>query len=205
MSTSKQPRIIGDLSGLPNSASGADNIVWWGNIGFMLIEGTGFVLAIGAYLFLSSRSLHWPPPGDPLPKLLWSGIFTAGLLASALPNLWVKRRAHAHDAAGVRIGVLIMAVIGLMLLALRGFEISVLAPTWHQDAYGSVVWMLIILHTSHILTDWGDTVVQALWLFTHRIGDDQFSDVEDNCNYWSFVVIAWVPIYAIVYWLPRLA
>lgn len=205
MSTRPQPRIVGDLASLPDSAHGADHVVWWGNLGFMLIEGTGFVLAIGAYLFLSSRSAHWPPPGDPLPALLWSGILTVSLLASELPNLWVKRRAAAHDATGVRIGVLGMTVIGLVLLVLRGFEIARLEPSWHQDAYGSVVWMLMILHTSHILTDWGDTLVQGLWLFTHEIGDDQFADVEDNSNYWTFVVVAWLPIYAILYWLPRLA
>jgi heme/copper-type cytochrome/quinol oxidase subunit 3 len=204
MSANQRPTIVGDLSDLPNSASGADSLVWWGNLGFMLIEGTGFLLAVGSYLFLSSRSGAWPPPGDPLPDLLWSGVFTVALLASALPNLWVKRRAHAKDARGVRIGVLAMTVIGLVLMGLRGAEIAVLVPSWHHDAYGSVVWMLMILHTSHILTDWGDTVVQGLWLFTHRIGDDQFADVEDNCNYWNFVVVAWVPLYAILYWLPRL-
>ena len=45
----------------------------------------------------------------------------------------------------------------------------------------------------------------ALWLYTHEIGDDQFADVEDNANYWNFVVVAWLPIYAIVYWVPRWA
>lgn len=205
MSDTPRPRIIGDLSTLPDSAHGPAHLVWWGNLGFMLIEGTGFALAIGAYLFLSSRSAHWPPVGDPLPSLFWSTIFTVGLFASEPLNLWVKRRVSAHDAAGVRMGVLAMVVAGLLLLVLRGLEIAALVPSWNQDAYGSVLWMLMILHSSHILTDWGDTVVQGLWLFTHRIGDDQFADVEDNCNYWTFVVLAWVPLYAILYWLPRLA
>jgi heme/copper-type cytochrome/quinol oxidase subunit 3 len=199
-----RPRIIGDLSALRESAHGADHLVWWGNLGFMLIEGTGFVLAIGVYLFLSSRSAHWPPPGDPLPQLFWSGIFTVGLLLSELPNLWLKRRVAAHDANAVRYGAVFMVLIGIVLLGLRGLEIASLAPSWHHDAYGSVIWMLMILHTSHILTDWGDTLVQAVWLFTHKIGDDQFADVEDNCNYWSFVVLAWLPLYALLYWFPRL-
>lgn len=204
MSQARRPKIIGTVASLPTSAHGAQHLVWWGNLGFMLIEGTGFVLAIGAYLFLSSRTAQWPPPGDSLPDLCWSGFFTLSLLVSELPNLWVKRRTQAHDAGKVRLGVTAMTIIGLALLGLRGLEIARLAPSWHQDAYASVVWMLIILHTSHILTDWGDTLVQALWLWTHQIGDDQFEDVDDNCNYWTFVVLAWLPIYFVIYWLPRL-
>jgi len=197
-------RIVGDLGGLPESADGSRSIVWWGNIGFMLIEGTAFALAAGAYLYLRSESPHWPASGDPLPSLMWSGIFTIGLLLSELPNIWVTKQAKAKDAGRVRIGVLLMTILGLVLLVLRGFEISVLAPRWDHDAYSSVLWLLMILHTSHVVTDLGDTAVQAAWLYTHRIGDDQFADVEDNCNYWTFVVVAWIPIYALLYWAPRL-
>lgn len=63
----------------------------------------------------------------------------------------------------------------------------------------------MVLHTIHIVTDVGDTAVQALWLYTHVIGEDQFEDVTDNANYWSFVVVAWLPIYVLLYWLPRWA
>ncbi len=63
----------------------------------------------------------------------------------------------------------------------------------------------MVLHTSHVITDLGDTVVQALWLHTHQIDTEQFSQVDDNAAYWAFVVVAWVPIYLLVYWFPRLA
>ena len=64
--------------------------------------------------------------------------------------------------------------------------------------------MLLVLHTSHLLTDIGDTAVQSVWLYTHEVGDDQFADVEDNSNYWTFVVISWLPIAALVYLAPRM-
>jgi heme/copper-type cytochrome/quinol oxidase subunit 3 len=196
-------RVVGDLAYLPTSASGARHVVWWGNIGFMLIEGTGFLLAIGAYLYLQGRSSAWPPPGDALPGLWWSGIFTAGLLLSAIPNLWVLRASRAHREGEVRVGVLVMTIVGLLLAVARWFELQWLGVRWDQDAYGSVVWLLMVLHTSHVVTDPGDTAVQAVWLYTHEVGPDQFADVEDNSNYWSFVVVAWLPIYLLIYWLPR--
>jgi heme/copper-type cytochrome/quinol oxidase subunit 3 len=42
-------------------------------------------------------------------------------------------------------------------------------------------------------------------MFT-RHGDNarRFGDVQDNAMYWNFVVAAWLPIYACIYWIPRL-
>lgn len=203
MSDTRPTRIIGDLGDLPTSAQGSRHIVWWGNLGFMLIEGTGFLLAAGAYLYLLGRSSGWPPPGDPLPGLGWSTAFTAGLVLSAVPNLWLQRQVRRKRAGPVRWGSLGMTLIGLALIGVRALEIDHLNVDWDGDAYGSAVWLLMLLHTTHIVTDWGDTAVQAMWLHTHVIGDDQFADVEDNCNYWSFVVLSWLPIYALLYWVPR--
>jgi heme/copper-type cytochrome/quinol oxidase subunit 3 len=169
----------------------------------MLIEGTAFALAIGAYFYLQSQSPTWPPGGDAPPGLLWSGLFTAALLASQLPNRWVCKKARQQDSRGVRSGTLLMALLGILLLAIRGFELAHLNVRWDHDAYGSVIWMLMVLHTSHLVTELGETAVQSVWLYTHRIETDQFSDVQDNSEYWSFVVFAWVPIYLILYWVPR--
>ena len=197
-------RIVGSVTGLPESAEGPRHLVWWGNTGFMAIEGTGFLLAAGVYLYLQSQSPGWPPAGVRLPDLMWSTIFTIGLLLSEIPNLWVLRSARNKDAARVRTGTLLMTVLGLILTGLRWFELQHLNAPWYESAYGSAVWLLMVLHTSHVVTDLGDTAVQSAWLYTHTIGDDQFADVEDNANYWTFVVLAWLPIYGMIYWLPRL-
>lgn len=203
--TEAQPtHVVGNLSGLPDSANGPTSLIWWGNIGFMAIEGTAFVLAGGTYLYLQSQSRSWPTAGAHLPDLLWSTIFTATLVLSAIPNAWVHRKARDRSASGVRIGTLLMTVIGLILCGMRWMELHHLNAPWYESAYGSVVWMLMVLHTSHVVTDLGDTAVQSAWFYTHTIGDDQFADAEDNANYWNFVVIAWLPIYAMIYWLPRL-
>lgn len=195
--------VIGDLSRLPASASGPRNVVWWGNIGFMTIEGTGFALAIAAYLYLAMQAPAWPPNGHAPPGLFWSAVFTGGLLLSALPNLWVLRCARRKDTRGVRVGTLAMTVIGAVLLVPRALEFGQLNAMWYDDGYGSVLWLLLVLHTSHVVTDLGDTAVQAVWLWTHQIGDDQFADVEDNANYWTFVVVTWLPLVAVIHGLPR--
>ena len=197
-------RVIGTLAGLPSSMTGHRNVVWWGNFGFMLIEGVAFLLAMGAYLYLTGRPATWPPPGDLPPDHLWGAVFTLALLLSMMPNLVLLKVAKDKRPAPVRWLALLLCAMGIGLIVVRGFEFAHLNVTWHQDAYGSVVWMLMVLHTTHLLTELGETGAQTLWLFTHEIGDDQFADVEDDSNYWTFVVLAWLPLYGMVYWLPRL-
>ena len=55
-----------DLSRLPPHGMGSASLTWWGTLAFMLIEGTGFALVIGVYLYLGLAP-EWPigaPPPD---------------------------------------------------------------------------------------------------------------------------------------------
>jgi len=40
-------------------------------------------------------------------------------------------------------------------------------------------------------------------MFTDKIEGKGFVDVSENAFYWYFVVIAWLPIFAAIYLLPR--
>ena len=130
-------------------------------------------------------------------------MFTIGLVLSEIPNLWLRKQARAKRVARVRFGMALMAATGVALALARWFELQHLNVRWDHDAYGSVLWMLMLLHTMHVLTDLAESGVLATWLYTHQVGDDQFCDVEDAANYWTFVVLAWLPIYVLLYWAPR--
>ncbi|MBV8683524.1 MAG: hypothetical protein JO111_11655 [Caulobacteraceae bacterium] len=197
-------RVVGDVSALPDYAFGPRSILWWGNSAFMMIEGTAFVLAAAAYLYIRGKGGHWPPPGVRPPDLLWGGLFTAGLLLSELPNRWLQAKTRQFDLASVRFGVLVMTLAGLALAGVRAVELSHINVRWGVDAYASCIWLLMVLHTTHVVTDLGDTAVLCLWMFTHQPGPSQFSDVNDNCSYWTFVVVTWIPIGFLIYLGPRL-
>jgi cytochrome c oxidase subunit III len=99
----------------------------------------------------------------------------------------------------------IMSVFGIFPLILRVFEFRALNVLWDSNAYGSIVWTLLGLHTLHIATDLADTLVLAALMFTrHGHMTRRFSDVNDNAVYWDFVVVSWLPIYGLIYWFPRL-
>ena len=200
-----QPHFSRDLVELPTHAFGHRSLTWWGIIGFMLIEGSAFLLAIVAYFFLMSHQPEWAPrPWQP-PDLLAGTLFTIVLLLSEIANSRVKRAAEEYDSAAVRKMLLVMTLIGLPLFVLRGFEFNSLNVLWYDNAYGSIIWALLLLHTTHILTDWIDTVV--LWRLMHTAHGEEprrMVDTDENALYWRFVWISWLPIYVLIYWVPRI-
>jgi heme/copper-type cytochrome/quinol oxidase subunit 3 len=170
----------------------------------MLIEGSGFALAISVYFYLMSLGATWPTDAS-VPDLGPGTWLTAVLLASVLPNVLIARWAKQERLWPVRIGLITMTLLGVAPLALRIFEFPALNVQWDANAYGSITWTLLGLHTTHILTDVIDTVVLAVLMFTrHADNRRRFGDVQDNALYWNFVVITWLPIYGCIYWVPRL-
>jgi cytochrome c oxidase subunit III len=192
-----------DVSGLPTYGFGTRMTMWWGTLAFCVLEGAGFALAAAAYLFLWVNNPDWPIETGP-PGLLWSSLVLLVMLASLWPNLLATRDARNEDLPRVRRDLVILSALGVVLLVLRAFEFTTLGVAWDRNAYGSLVWVLLGLHTAHLLTDLGDTLVLTALMFTRHAHGKRFSDVEDNAFYWNFVVLSWLPIYALLYWAPRL-
>jgi heme/copper-type cytochrome/quinol oxidase subunit 3 len=193
-----------DVGSLPPGAFGSRSLMWWGTIGLVLIEGTVFALAIAAYFYFRTRMAVWPPDGVAPPDLFWGTINTLVLLASLVPNELAKRAGEHVDLRRVRLWMVVCLAFGIAFNAVRVYEFRHLNVMWDHDAYGSIVWVLLGLHTTHIITDFLDTAILAVLMFVGPIEEKRFVDVEENAAYWYFVVLAWVPIYGVIYWAPRL-
>jgi len=196
-------QIVADLASLPASGWGTKSQWFWGVAGFMAIEGMGFLLAMGSYLYLMSGAKTWPmdaPPAD----LLWGSLLTLVMVLSLLPNAWVGKAASQKRLGPTLVGLVVMSLVAVGCLAIRAYEVQHLNVRWDHNAYGSIVWALLVLHTTHLVTDFADTAVLAVFCFTHEVDEERFSDVDTNVIYWAFVVFAWLPIYALIYWAPRL-
>lgn len=193
-----------DLSGLEMHGVGSARLSWWGNLAFMLIEGSGFALVIAVYFYLQSVATAWPPGAAP-PDLGPGTWLTVVLLASLVLNHFMAKWAKAGDLNKVRAAITTLGVIGFVPLTLRVYEFRALNVSWDSNAYGSVLWLLLGLHTTHLLTDVVESFVLSAVMFS-RHGDNKrrFGDIQDNAVYWIFVVVAWLPIYVCVYLVPRL-
>ena len=199
------PAFRDDVSSLPTHAFSHRSLTWWGIIGFMVIEGMFFVLTIAAYFFLMSHEQSWAPQPWKPPNLVAGTLFTLVILLSEIPNTMIKKAAESYDLATINKLLPWMVAIGALLLIIRGFEFNSLNIQWWENAYGSIIWALLLLHAIHLATDWTDTIV--LWLLMktpHGQEPRRIVDTDENALYWRFVWASWLPIYLLIYWVPRL-
>ncbi|MBB1600436.1 cytochrome c oxidase subunit 3 [Variovorax sp. UMC13] len=191
-----------DVRGLTSYAFGQRSLMWWGTMGLMLIEGTVFAIGVMMYFYLRGVASVWPLDAAP-PALRWGTLNTAILLLSLWPNQMAKRAAEQRDRVRTRLWLTACVLFAVAFLGVRALEFTALNVSWHVNAYGSVVWLLLGLHTTHLLTDTIDTAVLATLLFTGPFEGKRFVDVSENALYWYFVVASWLPIYAVLYLAPR--
>ena len=198
----RQPDDALDVKHLPTFAFGTRSPMWWGTLGMIVVEGMVFALTIMAYFYLRSRSPVWPQDSLP-PDLLWGTVNVILMLASGVPNWWTKRAAEQLDLLRVRIGMAICVLFGVASLLVRIAEFNTLNVRWDASAYGSVVWMLMGLHTTHLLTDTYDSIVLGVLMWAGPLEGKRFVDVAENAGYWYFVVVSWLAVYAVVFWGAR--
>jgi len=191
-----------DVSRLPAYAFGHRSILFWGLLAMIILEGMVFAVLIGSYFYLRMYVREWPP-GVPPPNPVFGTVNTVLLLVSIVPNIIYKRAAEREDLRRVRIWLLVATAFAIAFVVVRVFEFSALNCKWDTNAYGSVVWTLLGAHSAHLITDLIDTVVLVVLLFTAKIEGKRFVDVSENAFYWYFVVLSWLPIYAVIYWAPR--
>jgi heme/copper-type cytochrome/quinol oxidase subunit 3 len=201
----REPRFTDDVAELPTHKFGPSSLTWWGIIAYMVVEGAAFGMAFAAYFFLMGHEQGWPPEGRAAPDVLAGTLFTILILLSEIPNTMIKKAAEKYDVDTVRALMPVMVAIGAVLLVVRGFEFNSLNCRWTDNAYASIVWALLLLHTAHLLTDWFDTIVLAALMRT-PLGYEgrRLVDTDENALYWRYVWLLWLPIYAMIYWVPRL-
>jgi cytochrome c oxidase subunit I+III len=181
-----------DVSTLPSVAFGHRNTTWLANMFFMAIEGMMFALMFATYFYLRTRSTNWPP--GHLPPAFTYGLINAVIFALSIIPAWIVRKsAPEGDRAAVRNGLLILALFALLATALRILEFTTLNCRWSDDAYSSTVWVLIGMHSGHLVTELIETLVLLVMSFTSKMEGTRLADAAINSDYWYFVVLTgWI-------------
>jgi len=195
-------RRVLDVAALPRTVFGNQGLIWWGTTGFMVIEGSMFVIAIVVYFYLRLQVRDWPP-SLPNPGLFYGTANLLTVIVSLLPAYIAKKKAEAFDLAGVRLWLAILVLFGVASVVLRFFEYFTLNCRWDDSAYGSIVWLLLGMHTVHVATDVVDSGVLLALAFLGPNTNNRFVDYSENSLYWYFIVAWWIPIYLTIYFMPR--
>jgi cytochrome c oxidase subunit III len=192
-----------DVSHLKEVEFGARSLMWWGSFGFILVEGISLAIVIVAYFYLRLNAYEWPPPPVSDPDLLIPTLNTLLMMAVVLPMRFANRAAHAFDRAGVGLWLSVAGAMTLVATVLRGLEFSALDVRWDTNAYGSIVWALLLLHTTLLVADLLETGVVAAMFISGHAQKKHYSDASDAALYQYFLSAAAVPVYLVIYWAPR--
>lgn len=189
---------------LPDHAFGSRTVLGWGAFGLLAVEATVFATLIATCLYGMGRADVWPPPPFQPPQLSFGVINTAILGVSLGVNLIYKRAAERFDLRVAQRCLAAMLALELAFLVVRGFELRALEVRWDDNFYGSILWVMLGFHTLHLFADFVETAVLLILSFRRGIRPHRFSDMSNNALFWYFAGIVWVPLFVLIYILPRM-
>ena len=193
-----------DVSRLPTTVFDHRSHMWWGTLGFMVIEGTTLFVCIASYFYLRLNFTSWPPEHTLRPDLFWPTVHVVVLLASAVPVALADRAARRLDLSGLRRWFVVASLFAVSFLFLRWQDFLALNVRWDTNAYGSIAWAAAGFHGTILLLQVIETLVFTAFLFSKDFEEKHFSDAADSAFYWYFFVGSWVPLYLTIYLSPRL-
>lgn len=193
-----------DVAGLPEYSISSKAPLWWGQVLLCAIEGSMFCMLIAIYFYLRMGVDVWPPPGDRLPDATLSTVALAPLLLSAIASYWASEAAKKNSRGGMVGGLALNLILAAVFLALRYAMWRELNFNWASDAYGTVVWTILFLHTFDVVADLLMTLVLLIIVAIGRHGPKQRLGVHVDSIVWCFLVAIWLPLYAVLIWGTRL-
>ncbi len=184
---------------LPSYAFGPRDPVWWGVVLLIAMEGTTLALSFLAYFYIRQRVDVWPTTTPGTSTLLAAGAEVLVLLCSVPPTYVLTRATRSGDLRAIQRWMLIATLLSVAAVVARGFELHALPFRWDSDAYGSVVWGLLVLHTTHLGLGVLENLVFVALVFKGPVEKKHLVDLEVNGFYWYFVVAGGLAIAAVVY------
>jgi heme/copper-type cytochrome/quinol oxidase subunit 3 len=197
-------RIVSNVTELPSTVYGHRSLMWWGTLGFIMIEGSTLFICAISYFYIRRNFESWPPAHVLRPGLTVATVQVALMVLSNLPMRWVDRAARRIDLRSVQVGMVVCTALALAMCVLRVFEFRDLNVRWDSNAYGTVAWATVFAHGTLLLLETLESIVFTALLFSPSLEQRDLASASDNAVYWYFLTLSWVPLYVIVYLSPYL-
>ena len=200
-----------DVSELPPIAFDTQSTLWWGNTLLLMIETTMFGILVALYFNVVQNTSPFPPPRvdrlpvlyDSAPDLTLPAIGLIVLLVSLVPGIWLDVAARRRNVSQIKIGLVITLAFNIAAIIIRYYEYDSLHFKWNDNAYGSVTWMILGMHMLHLIVLGCEDIYLLAWTFVKGIDDKHALDLTVTAVYWYWIVGIWIPLFLLVYILPR--
>ena len=193
-----------DVSNFPRLVTGTRAPLFWAMIFLVTIETLVFSTLISTYFYLRMGEPQWPPAGVDPPKLLLPTLNTLVLIASSVAVYWADNGIKAGEQRTLRIWMLVAVGLSMLFLILKVVEYSNVEYGPADHAYGSIVWTIVGFHSAHVLSVTLKAIVVDLLAWWGFFNQERRIGVQVNGIYWHFVVAVWIPLYAVLYFAPRI-
>jgi cytochrome c oxidase subunit III len=142
----------------------------------------------------------WPPKGiqtfDPwhLPLLN-----TLILLTSGTTVTWAHHALIHNDRQGLKMGLWLTVILGLLFTLLQAFEYSHAAFGFSGHIYGSTFFMATGFHGAHVVIGTIFLAICLLRAYKGHFKPEQHLGFEFAAWYWHFVDVVWLFLFAAIY------
>ena len=202
MTLSRRPVV--DVSHVPTTVFRTRDMMWWGTVGFIVIEGFTLALCAAVHIYLRKNFSTWPPEGILRPSVVAPSIQVVIMLASLPVIKHLESAAMRFDLEIVRKQLTIASVFCATFVGLRAWELTQsLNVRWDANAYGSAQWLVVGAHGTLLAIQLVETAGTAAIFWLGPIEKKHFSDAYDVAFYWWFIVLVWLPLYLLCFVLPR--
>jgi heme/copper-type cytochrome/quinol oxidase subunit 3 len=171
---------------------------WWGVAIFVATEATLFGIIFGTYFYIRFQHDVWPPPGIPKPDVAVPLILTAVLVATSIPIQLALRAARAGRVKAARwlLAVPMVVQLGYFAMQIRLFDDDLAKFGPHESAYGSVYYLLLGAHHTHVVIG----ILLEVFLFARLlkgITAYRLVGLQSTAFYWHFVNVLAVAVVAV--------
>jgi heme/copper-type cytochrome/quinol oxidase subunit 3 len=205
----RRPRL--DVSTLPGAALDSRSPIWWGNLMLLFIETSMIAILVSSYFYMRLNFHAWPPPRvegtfndyNPVPLLKAATCNVVLLLVSFIPQFLADRSALKMRLRPTQVGLVLVILCGAAAIWLRFHEFTALKFRWDTNAYGSIVWAILLVHLLHLIAGSLENSLMLVWTLVHGLDDKHARDIRVNAVYWYWIIFIWIPLYTIVFLGPR--
>lgn len=159
-----------------------------------------FIASVIGYLMTRLRAEAWPPDGTPpMPGGLWASTWVL-MLSSATIQLAV-RSARLDRSRAVGPWMLVTTLLGLMFLALQGFNWWKMGWFGFPDQaklYAFTFYMLTGLHALHVIGGLGFLSLVTVRAFRGGYWSLHHAGVRHAAAYWHFLDGVWLILFILL-------
>jgi heme/copper-type cytochrome/quinol oxidase subunit 3 len=189
----------GGGSGPVQQAKGAPATL--GVLIFIGSEVMMFAGLISAFLVSRAAASFWPPPNQPRLPIAITGLNSTLLLLSGVTMWKVVWSLRRHERRSALRWMMLTSILGAVFLAIQGSEWARLIHfglTMTSSLYGGMFYLIVGAHALHLVVALAvlSFVTARLWRGAY---ESDFRTIVACSAYWSFVVILWPILYALVY------